>query len=119
MTIAIGKSGVTLAAIASMYNSESETYENHEIRVELTFDDENAKIFFDQIEAEKEKIESEIPHKLYWHNPPEKKSCRIYIKMSTDLRDKKNWPEQIEWLLENLELFYNVFHNHVKKLRSY
>jgi len=118
MNIAIGRSGMRLCAVASLWDSVTESFISHELRAELVLDDNNSKIYFEQLEAEKEKIEKEIGEPLTWHNPPDKRMCRIYIRKSTDLQDRNKWPEQHEWLLNKLELFYKVFVNRVKKLKE-
>ncbi|ODS33814.1 MAG: hypothetical protein SCARUB_01073 [Candidatus Scalindua rubra] len=116
MNIAIGRSGIGLAAVASLFDTVAESFSSHELRTELVLDDNNSKNYFAQLEAEKEEIESKIGEQLTWYNPPEKRMCRIYIRKSTNLQDKSKWSEQHAWLLEKLELFYDVFSNRVKKL---
>ena len=116
MNIAIGRSGIRLCAIASFWDSVAESFSGHELRVELTLDDNNSKRYFEQLETEKEKIEKEVGDQLTWHNPSEKRVCRIHIRKSTNLEDKDNWPEQHEWLLFKLELFYKVFAGRVRQL---
>lgn len=116
MNIAIGRSGMRLCAIASLFDSAAESFSSHELRVELVLEDNNSKKYFEQLEAEKEEIEKEIGEQLMWHNPPEKRVCKIYIRKSTNLQDRNRWQEQHEWLLNKLELFYKVFAGRVKKL---
>ncbi len=65
---------------------------------------------------DKEQIEKEIGEPLTWHNPLEKRTCRIYVRKSTNLQDRSKWPEQHAWLVEKLELFRKVFAERVKKL---
>jgi hypothetical protein len=116
MNIAIGKSGIRLAAVASLWDSVAESFSSHEIRVELALDDNNSKKYFEQLEIDKAEIEKETGEKLNWYNPPEKRMCRIYVRKSTNLEDKNKWPEQHDWLLKNLRIFYDVFANRVKRL---
>jgi hypothetical protein len=116
MNIAIGRSGIKLAAIASFWDSVAESFSSHELRVELVLFDNNSKVYFEQLESVKEEIENEIGGQLTWYNPPEKRMCRIHIRKSTNLEDKDNWPEQHEWLLSKLQLFYKVFATRVKQL---
>jgi len=116
MNIAIGRSGIKLAAIASLWDSVAESFSSHELRVELVLFDNNSKVYFEQLESIKEEIEKEIGGQLTWYNPHEKRMCRINIRKSTNLKDKDNWPEQHEWLLSKLELFYRVFAARVKQL---
>jgi hypothetical protein len=116
MNIAIGRTGIKLAAIASFWDSVAESFSGHELRVELVLEDSNSKKYFEQLEAEKEEIEKTVGDQLTWHNPLEKRMCRIHIRKSTNLKDKSKWPEQHGWLLSKLELFYKVFATRVKQL---
>lgn len=116
MNIAIGRSGMRLCAIASLWDSVAESFSSHELRTQLVLDDNNSKKYFEQLEVKKEEIEEEIGEQLTWHNPPEKRVCRIYIRKSTNLQDKDKWPEQHAWLLEKLEIFYKAFADRVRNL---
>jgi hypothetical protein len=116
MNIAIGRTGIKLAAIASFWDSVAESFSGHELRVELILHDNNSKNHFEQLESVKEEIEKEIGEQLTWHNPPEKRMCRIHIRKATNLEDRDNWSEQHEWLLSKLELFYKVFATRVRQL---
>ncbi len=118
MNIAIGRSGIKLAAIASLWDSITESFSSNELRTELVLDDRNSKNYFKQLEAEKEIIEKEIGEPLTWHNSPDTRSCRIYIRKSTNIHDRNKWHEQHAWLLEKLELFYKVFSKRVRKLEN-
>lgn len=118
MNIAIGRSGMRLCAVASLWDSVAESFSSHELRTELVLDDNNSKNYFTRLETEKEEIENKIGEQLTWHNPPEKRMCRIYIRKSTNLQDKNKWSEQHTWLLEKLELFYKVFASRVRKLET-
>jgi len=114
MNIAIGRSGMRLCAIASLWDSVTESFSSHELRTELVLDNRNSKNYFEQLEAKKEEIEKEIGEQLTWHNPADKRMCRIYIRKPIDLQDRSRWTEQHKWLLDKLELFYKVFAGRVK-----
>lgn len=116
MNIAIGRTGIRLSAVASLRNTVTESFSSHELRAELVLDDNNSKNYFQQLEAEKEKIEKEIGEQLTWHNLPDKCMCRIYVRKSTDLQDRAKWTEQHKWLLDKLELFYKIFAERVRRL---
>jgi hypothetical protein len=116
MNIAIGRSGFNLAAIASFWNSETESYDSHEIRAELAMTDAHAKTYFATLEVEKETIGAAIGDALTWHNPENARVCRIYLRKSVNLRDQKAWPEQHRWLLERLEDLHRVFASRVRVL---
>lgn len=116
MNIAIGRTGMRLSAVASYWDSIAKNFGSHELRAELVLDDNNSKTYLEQLFSEKEKIEKEINEPLTWHNPPEKRMCRIYLRKTTNLQNTDKWPEQHKWLLEKLETLYRVFSMRVKKL---
>lgn len=116
MNIAIGKTGTKLAAIASLYDSVSESYDAHELRAELVLFDTHAKSYYAQLENEKVAIEQEIGEQLTWHNPSQTMMCRIYVQSTVDLNKRQMWPEQHRWLLLKLEAFRRVFAPRVKQL---
>jgi hypothetical protein len=113
MVHTIGKSGVHLSSITSMWNSETKN-SDPEIRVELTLNGRNAKHYFNALEQRREEIESAVGRPLKWHNPETKNACRIYTRMNADFTDASQWREQHEWLRTNLETFYRVFSPIVK-----
>lgn len=118
MTMAIGRSGFNLSAVASFWNAEEENWNSHEIRAEVVITVDNSKAYFAALEAEKEAITAEIGYPLNWYNPEGPKVCRIYVRKSVDLRDQSNWVEQHQWLLERLEDLQRVFAPRVRALQS-
>jgi len=96
-------------------SSETQTW-GPEIRVELVIGDSDPKKYFALLEAQTAEIETEIGQPLTWHNPPEKKSCKIYVRQASNFLDLTEWPQQHQWLRENLEMFYRVFGPRVKQL---
>ena len=118
MNLSIGRSGAHLSAIASLWDSSSNSYETNEIRVEASFTDKNAKVFFQQLEAEKLSIEQELGESLIWHNPEEAQACRAYIRREVDLKDRDQWADYHQWLLEHLDRFRSVFGPRVKNLAT-
>lgn len=67
---------------------------------------------------QKEKIENEMGEPLNWHNPTDKRVCRIYLRCGADLENRDDWSKQHSWLLEKLELLYKVFVIRVKNLTA-
>ena len=116
MNIAIGRTGTKLSAIASLWDSASESYDAHELRAELVLFDTYAKSYYAQLENEKTALEQELREPLTWHNPPQKRMCRIYVRTTADLNKRQLWPEQHEWLLTKLEALRRVFAPRVKQL---
>jgi len=101
MNHSIGRSGFWLASIVNTKEPE--------IRVELGIGGDEAKQYFAALESRKQEIERACGVPLTWHNPPEKASCRIHTRQKTDFTREDLWPQQHQWLKENLELFHRVF----------
>ena len=116
MNIAIGRTGIKLTAIASLWDSASESYNAHELRAELVLSDTHAKSYYAQLASEKAAIEKEFGELLTWHNPPQNQTCRIYVRTTADLNKRQMWPEQHEWLLLKLEALRKVFASRVRQL---
>lgn len=109
MNMSIGKTGYKLAAIASFYNTELDSYESHEVRAEFQLDGEDAKQVFEELQKEQSAIDGQFPIKLHWHNPPERRSARLFVRRTTNILDESKWSEDYQWLQTYLELFYKVF----------
>jgi len=116
MNIAIGRSGFKLNAIVSLFDSESESYDKHELRAELELTDNNAKVYYAQLLAMQEQIEGQLGEPLTWYNPENKKTCRMYVRTTVDLHDREKWPEYHEWLRTKLDTLRKVFRPVVKDL---
>jgi hypothetical protein len=114
MNIAIGRSGFGLAAIASFWNSEAESYDTNEVRAEFTLTGAQAKAHLTLLEADKAAIEAEVGQPLIWHNPSDTQSARIYVRRAADLRDRGSWPELHAWLLKCLEALRGAFAKRVR-----
>jgi len=112
----IGRTGMRLVSIASTWDSEAETYGSPELRAEFQLDDKHSKAHFAALETQKEEIERDMGHALTWHNPPNARACRIYVRHSANFLDHNKWPECHEWLRENLENLYRVFRPRVMEL---
>jgi Domain of unknown function (DUF4268) len=115
MNLVIGRSGFGLAAVASLWNSEAESYETNEVRAELTLNGAQ-KANLTLLEADKAAIEAEVGQPLIWHNPPDTHSARIYVRRAADLHDRNSWPELHAWLLRRLEELRSAFAKRVKTL---
>lgn len=115
MNHSIGRSGFGLTSIASTWSSETQT-NNPELRVEFYVSMAEARKYFEILETQKVDIETEIGQPLTWSTTPGKQTCRAYVRRSTNFLDHSQWPEQHEWLRENLEKFHRVFAPRVKQL---
>jgi hypothetical protein len=116
MNHAIGRSGVHLDSIISLWNSET-GLKGPEIRTELYMDGPNAKQEFAVLEKQKKSIETALGFSLTWHNPENKAACRLYTRRNTDFLNEALWPEQFEWLRQRLEKMHREFAPIVKNLK--
>lgn len=117
MNIAIGRSGIKLVAIASLYDSLAGTSGTHEIRAELEiYDRDNAKAYYGLLVQDKAAIEQEVGEPMTWYNPDKARVCRIYLRRSANLHDAASRQEQYKWLLSKLEILHGVFAHRVKAL---
>jgi len=113
---AIGRSGVHLTSIASIWNSETND-KNPEIRVQLYIDGQNAKQEFAALKNQKDVIEKALGFQLVWHNPENKAICKLYTRRNADFLNEQLWPEQFEWLQQRLEIMHKVFSPIMKNLK--
>jgi hypothetical protein len=116
MAISIGRSGFKLTAIASFWDSELESGDKHEVRAEVEIFDNNAKVYYAQLLAMKEQIESELGESLTWYNPENKRVCRMYFRKTVDLYARDRWLEYAEWLKVKIESLKKVFAWRIKEL---
>ena len=116
MNIAIGRTGYQLTAIASMYDTESQSYNRNEIRAEFLVWGEDAKERFSIFEEQKQEIEEELGFSLEWYKTDEVNNCRAYIKKSVVLADESDSQNQYQWLMENLNTIHRVFQPRVRSI---
>lgn len=114
---AIGRSGVHLDSIVSLWNSET-GMKGPEIRAELYLNGPNAKQEFYALEKQKDSIERDLGFPLTWHNPENKAACRLYVRKSYDFLDESLWLEQFEWLRTKLETMHKVFAPIVRRIKG-
>jgi hypothetical protein len=111
-----GKSGFNLNSVFSTFNSESNSFDKGEVRVEFVISTENSKEIFDLMLKQKEKIELEFGADLKWSAKPEAKNRIIYISKTIDCNETERWEEYFAWLKDNLEKFKQVFSPRIAKL---
>lgn len=113
---AIGRSGVHLTSIVSLWNTETGV-RGPEIRAELYIDGPSAKQEFAALEKQRESIEKALGFALTWHNPENKATCRLYTRQNADFLNEALWPQQFEWLRQRLEAMHKVFGPIVKNMK--
>ena len=109
MNMALGRSGAHLAAIASLMDSESGTFGNHELRAEVTFSGPDAEAFYQHFDRFRSEIEAEFGEPLVWHNPETTQSSRLYVRKPVDLESRDHWPDYHRWLVQKLDRLHEVF----------
>jgi len=110
LNVGIGRSGFTICPVASRWNNVENTGDTHELRVELYLDGINAKAHYQSLIALKDSIERDLGKDLTWHNDPELKSCRIFVRNApVRIDDRNNWITYIKWLTKEATDFYNYF----------
>lgn len=118
MNLAIGRSGFQLSAIASLWNSNAETYDTNEVRAEFVIATPYSDRYFELLLSKKEEIESAIGYPLIWYSPVDKQMKRVYVRRDADLSRRESWPELQQWLIQSLEDLKTVFGDRVKALPS-
>ena len=113
-SVSIGRSGASLAAIASTWDPER-SWDGGENRVELGLNGDDAGEVYERLQNEREAIEEALGP-LEWPQPDEHtKSRRLYVSQLADLDDRDAWPKQFAWLEERLQSFDATFRERVKR----
>ena len=116
MTWSIGVKGTRLSAVASKWNSETESYGSNELRVELVLDGDAPQNVFDELKRSQPQLEQEFGSGLFWYNPENARRCTIYVRQSVDLQEREAWPHYHKWLFENLERFLKTFADSLRQI---
>ena len=116
LNISIGRSGFHLAAIASLWNIETESYSIPELRVVLILNGLGAKEQLQLLEHRSEEFRKLIDLPLVFHSAKDSKSCKIYVRRDYDFRDRSKWEEGFGWLARYLQRFSDAFRPIIKEL---
>ena len=111
MTMALGRSGFLLQAIAAFQDQDQE-----ELRAEIVITAPEAKNYLALLEARRETIELTLAEPLNWHNPLDARRGRLYLNKAVSLRRREDWEAYYEWLRIKLEALQRVFAPIVKSL---
>lgn len=106
---AIGRTGCSLAAVASTWNAADGTYETNELRAELVIEGRGSHERFETLTARRDEIEAALGFELVWEKIPDRNKCRAYARRTMDLGDRDAWTADRAWLLEHLEALGRVF----------
>ncbi|KGJ92084.1 DUF4268 domain-containing protein [Thalassotalea sp. ND16A] len=92
-----------------------------EIGVEFWFskqDTQDNKFMYDWMFERKDIIESKFGDQLEWFRLDDKKSSRVQIRSDFDGKNKDNWPEMIEWLIDHMIRFEAALKPHLGELNK-
>lgn len=107
-----GRSGSVISATISV-----DRYKR--IGVELYNHGDITKAIYDQLNAQKDSIESEIGERLEWQRLDDKKATRIALfKLGEDPSDPNAWPRQHQWMLTQMERFKQAFAGRLKAIQA-
>ncbi|MCC7137657.1 MAG: DUF4268 domain-containing protein [Planctomycetes bacterium] len=119
MTLALGRSGFHLSAVASDYDLAAQSYgDGEQIRACVNIEAQPSQSYFDALLAQKEPIEREFGEALTWYSVPHVAAKRVFVARPARLAAEGEWPEQHEWLRQRLERLHDVFAKRVKALAS-
>lgn len=108
MDFPLGTKHAHLVAIASTWSSVKGS-NLPQLRVEVALHRPEAKEWYDRLEKQKHEIEPLVGEPLFWHNPPESKSAKVYVETEADFTNRALWPGQFEWLETRLVRLREVF----------
>lgn len=110
-SFALGRAG---AGLNACINSQKDT-----VWIEFAFYGPPGKVWYDEVEAQKETIEAAFGQPLDWQRMEGKKQSRVALhRPGSDFDDEQDWPNQYHWLIDKLELFHQVFQPVAKSLSS-
>lgn len=113
---AIGRSGFSLSAVASMWDSVNQTWDGHELRAELVIAGEGSHERFDALLVRRQEVEDKLGFELIWQQTRDVVQCRAYVRRSADLLDRDAWPDYQAWLLKHLHALDGTFRPLVAEL---
>lgn len=107
---AIGRSWCSLSAAVA--------HSQDQLRVALYLAGPDAKMFFEQLFADKSRIESEFGQELEWFSADSHKQSRISLfKNGTTFGSPESWSDDFNWMRETLTRFDKVFRDRIAALK--
>jgi hypothetical protein len=116
ITFAIGRTGFSLVAIASTWNSEAQSYAAHELRAELSIASDPKGRIVGMLRNDESSINSEIGEVLTWSKPEGVKASKAFLRREANLENRNLWPEYFGWLTDRLDRLHMAFANRVRML---
>lgn len=93
----------------------------NEIRAEVYIsrsEAETNKAIFDALHERKIEIETTFGNSLVWQRLDSKKACRIKYSKPFEGYNRDNWPEMIDWLVEQIALMEKAFRPEVTRVKN-
>ena len=90
------------------------------VRVEFSISrstKEDSKRIYDHLLKRKDQIEKKFGGALEWRRLDERKSSKIYTRMSVNIHDEENWESMISWLMENAKKMEGAFKPEIKDMK--
>ena len=100
MTLAIGKTGFGLCAVASACLGGDGA---PEIRAEFLVDSKNSKQHYAELSKDREQIQTELGGGLLWYSADGVRQCKIYYRRSSNWQDPRAQEDCYNWLVEKLD----------------
>ncbi|NTV29248.1 MAG: DUF4268 domain-containing protein [Candidatus Omnitrophica bacterium] len=72
---------------------------------------------FARLQARSKELAAEIGQPLWWDSRPGRKSCWIWVTVSMDLSQEKNWPASFEWFAKNATRLRDVVQQHLESMQ--
>ena len=93
----------------------SKAYGRAELYIDRGNKDQNQDIF-DKLFSQKDTIEQEFVGNLVWERLEDKRACRIKAETPSNVFEKENWPEMIEFMCDSMLQLEKVFKKPIKKI---
>lgn len=93
----------------------------YEVRVELVLNRADAaenKWFFDELEKERAKYDAAFGPALEWRRADDKRISMVLNRHKVQGFSRENWPEMIDWLVENYRQMETTFAEPVRQLAA-
>ena len=116
MTLAIGRTGFTLAAVASLWDNASQSYEKNELRAELGIRNAASAECLESLRRDRDALEVALGEPLNWYSEEGVQRCRAFVRREADLSARDRWPEYHAWLLQRLDRMHELFQPRIMQL---
>lgn len=118
LTHRLGTSGIAIFSEVSTWDSDTGLHDP-EIRVDLGLWGKWGKKRFAVLHTKRQEIERALGMPVTWYSTETTNSCYVYIRLAADYFNEQLWPQQHQWLKDNVEVFHRVFMPYVEEFREY